>query len=444
MRGRIAGVARRYFWPGSEGAGIGYNPRFDFSVVAIGSLLPTMETLMAWNEPGGGKQRDPWSGGGRGGGGSGGDGPDFERWLKSMNERISRVFGGGRGRRGNGADSGGGGGSGAGGIVLLVLAALTLWLAFDSVVVVEERERGVVLRFGKFERNMNPGLNFKFPRPIEDVLRVDFTTVRSVTEQARMLTRDENLVVLKFNVQYRVADPHLFLFGTRDPDDGLRQATEAAVRQVVGANTLDEILIGQRAVLVAQVREVLQTALNDYETGLEVSDVNFQEVEPPQEVKAAFDDAIAAREDKERLIREAEAEASRIVPEARGHAARITLESEGYREVTIARAEGESSRFSLLVDQYRLAPEVTRKRLLLETMQEVLANNPKVMIDVQEGSQSMLYLPLDRILQDRQQGQGGTGGTPRAAAAPTPSTDPARVSLEPRRDSRTAGRESRR
>lgn len=398
-----------------------------------------MENLMAWNEPGGGKQRDPWSGGGgNNSGGGGGGGPDFERWLRSLSARFGRIFGGGR--RGDGAGSGG---SGAGGIILLVLAALTLWLAFDSVVVVEERERGVVLRFGKFERNMNPGLNFKFPRPIESVLKVDFTTVRSVTEQARMLTRDENLVVVKFNVQYRVADPHLFLFGTRDPDDGLRQATESAVRQVVGANTLDEILIGQRALLVAEVRQVLQTTLNDYQTGLEISDVNFQEVEPPEQVKAAFDDAIAAREDKERLIRESEAYASRVVPEARGEAARVTLESEGFKEVTIARAEGETSRFTLLVNQYRLAPEVTRKRLLLETMQEVLSKNPKVMIDVSEGGQSLLYLPLDRILQDRQGQQGGSAAaTPRAA---TPgSSEPARVTVEPRRDTRTVGRESRR
>ncbi len=398
-----------------------------------------MENLMAWNEPGGGKQRDPWSGGGgNNSGGGGGGGPDFERWLRSLSARFGRIFGGGR--RGDGAGSGG---SGAGGIILLVLAALTLWLAFDSVVVVEERERGVVLRFGKFERNMNPGLNFKFPRPIESVLKVDFTTVRSVTEQARMLTRDENLVVVKFNVQYRVADPHLFLFGTRDPDDGLRQATESAVRQVVGANTLDEILIGQRALLVAEVRQVLQTTLNDYQTGLEISDVNFQEVEPPEQVKAALDDAIAAREDKERLIRESEAYASRVVPEARGEAARVTLESEGFKEVTIARAEGETSRFTLLVNQYRLAPEVTRKRLLLETMQEVLSKNPKVMIDVSEGGQSLLYLPLDRILQDRQGQQGGSAAaTPRAA---TPgSSEPARVTVEPRRDTRTVGRESRR
>ncbi|MCK9488361.1 MAG: FtsH protease activity modulator HflK [Xanthomonadales bacterium] len=354
---------------------------------------------MAWNEPGGNK-RDPWSGGGRN---SGGDGPDFERWLKSLSERINRLFGGGRSRGGGGSrGTGGGAGPGAGGILLIALGALLLWSAFDAFVVIEERERGVIMRFGKFDRQMNPGLNFKWPRPIEELRRVDFTTVRSVTEQARMLTRDENLVVLKFNVQFRVADPMLYQFATRDPDDALRQTAESAVRQVVGANTLDEILIGNRAALVIQVRDVLQTTLNDYRTGIEVNDVNFQEVEPPQEVKAAFDDAISAREDKERLIRASEAYASRVVPEARGEAARITLESEGYREATIARAEGEAARFTLLHDEYRLAPEVTRQRLLLETMEDVLARNPKVMIDVREGSQSMLYLPLDQILKERQ------------------------------------------
>lgn len=370
---------------------------------------------MAWNEPGGNK-RDPWSGGGRN---SGGDGPDFERWLKSLSERVNRMFGGGRSGNGGGS-RGGGRGAGAGGIVLIILGAFLLWAAFDAVVVIEERERGVIMRFGKYDRQMNPGLNFKWPRPVEELRRVDFTTVRSVTEQARMLTRDENLVVLKFNIQYRVADPMLYQFATRDPDDALRQTAESAVRQVVGANTLDEILIGNRAALVIQVRDVLQATLNDYRTGIEVNDVNFQEVEPPQEVKAAFDDAISAREDKERLIRASEAYASRVVPEARGEAARITLESEGYREATIARAQGEAARFSLLYDEYRQAPEVTRKRLLLETMEEVLAANPKVMIDVREGSQSMLYLPLDQILKERQRSTPAERGTGAAGAGASP------------------------
>lgn len=400
---------------------------------------------MAWNEPGGGK-RDPWSGGGgnNNNGGGGGNGPDFERWLKNLSDRVNRLFGG-RGKRdgGNNGNGPGTGGSGFGGIALLVLAGLLVWAAFDSVVVIEERERGAVLRFGKFDRQMNPGLNFKWPRPIEEVRKVDFTSVRSVNAEARMLTRDENLVVMRFNVQYRVADPNLYLFGSRDPDVSLSEAAEAAVRQVIGANTLDEVLIGQRAVLVAEVREHLQEALNEYRTGLEISDVNFQGVDPPQEVKAAFDDAIAAREDRERLVREAEAYASRVVPEARGEAARITLESEGYKEVTIARAEGESTRFSLLVEQYRKAPEVTRKRLLLETMQEVLARNPKIMVDVREGgNQSLLYLPLDQLLKER---RAQVFQQPVTSSAPAPSrTESSAGSPSSSRDSRSAGRESRR
>ncbi len=404
---------------------------------------------MAWNEPGGGK-RDPWSGGGgnnnNSGGGGNNNGPDFERWLKSVTEGIRRMFGGGRSNnnnRGSGS-GGGGGGSGFAGIALLLVGAFVLWAAFDSVVVIEERERGVVLRFGKYERQMNPGLNFKWPRPIEELRRVDFTTVRQVTEQARMLTRDENLVVLKFNVQYRVADPMLYEFATRDPDDALRQTTESAVRQVVGANTLDEVLIGNRAALVIQVRDVLQATLNEYQTGIEVNDVNFQEVEPPQEVKAAFDDAISAREDKERLIRAAEAYASRVVPEARGEAARITLESQGYKEVTIARAEGETARFSQLVEQYRRAPEVTRKRLLLETMEEVMANNPKVMVDIQDGGQSMLYLPLDQILKNQQRPPTTANSGAPATSPSTSAAEPARATTQSSNQGRSNSRESRR
>ncbi len=403
---------------------------------------------MAWNEPGGGK-RDPWSGGGgnnnNSGGGGNNNGPDFERWLKSVTEGIRRMFGGGRSSNNRGNGSGGSSrGSGIGGILLLLVGAFVLWAAFDSVVVIEERERGVVLRFGKYERQMNPGLNFKWPRPIEELRRVDFTTVRQVTEQARMLTRDENLVVLKFNVQYRVADPMLYEFATRDPDDALRQTTESAVRQVVGANTLDEVLIGNRAALVIQVRDVLQATLNEYQTGIEVNDVNFQEVEPPQEVKAAFDDAMSAREDKERLIRAAEAYASRVVPEARGEAARITLESQGYKEVTIARAEGETARFSQLVEQYRRAPEVTRKRLLLETMEEVMANNPKVMVDIQDGGQSMLYLPLDQILKNQQRPPTTANSGAPATSPSTSTAEPARATTQSSSQGRSNSRESRR
>lgn len=399
---------------------------------------------MAWNEPGGG-QRDPWSGGGRKNNGGGNDGgPDFERWLKSMSDRLNRMFGGRRGRNGGGNANGGGGGSGMAGIVLLVVGALAVWFAFDSFTVIEERERGVVLRFGEYSRQMDPGLNFKFPRPIEEVRKVDFTSVRSVSEEARMLTRDEALVLIGFNVQYRVSDPRQYLFGTRDPDDTVGQTAESAVRQVIGANTLDEILIGNRAALAAEARQLLQQTITRYNTGIELTEVNFASVDPPPEVKAAFDDAIAAREDRQRLEREAEAYASRVVPEARGAAARVTVEAEGYKEAKIARAEGEAARFTLLVGEYRKAPEVTRKRLLLETMEQVLAGNPKVMIDVREGGQSLLYLPLDQILKERRGEYGTISSGVSSASSPAAESSSRAAAPEPRRDSRNAGRESRR
>jgi membrane protease subunit HflK len=410
--------------------------------VAAARRRHATENLMAWNEPGGGK-RDPWSGGGNNSGN--GNGPDVERWLKSIGDRVNRIFGG-RGNRNNNRDGGlGGGGSGAGGIALLILAIAVLWIAFDSFVVIEERERGVVLRFGEYQRQMNPGLNFKFPRPIEDVRKVDFTSVRSVSEEARMLTRDEALVLISFNIQYRVQDPRQYLFGTRDPDDTVSQTAESAVRQVIGANTLDEILIGQRAVLVTEARRVLQGTIESYGTGIEITEVSFQRVEPPPEVKAAFDDAIAAREDRQRLEREAEAYASRIVPEARGAAARVTVEAEGYKEATIARAEGEAARFSLLAAEYRQAPEVTRKRLLLETMEQVLADSPKVMVDVQEGGNSMLYLPLDQIVRERRAQLEPSPVAPATGSAPPASAaDTARSAASDARREGRGGRESRR
>jgi membrane protease subunit HflK len=248
---------------------------------------------MAWNEPGGGK-KDPWNGGGSGGGDQG---PDVEAFLNKLKANLNRVFGGG---------SGGGGGRGAGGsggppIGLFLLGGLVLWLVIDSMVLIDERDRGVVLRFGKYDRLMTPGLNFKWPRPFEQVDKVPTTGVRNVSDQVRMLTKDENIVLVDFNVQYQVSDPQQFLFGTRDPDATLQQAAESAVREVMGNSEMDTILSGQRAELAAQARERLQSALDQYRTGLAVSEFNLQNARPPQEVKDAFDDAITAREDKQRI-----------------------------------------------------------------------------------------------------------------------------------------------
>lgn len=390
---------------------------------------------MAWNEPGGGKNdKDPWNSGGDG---PSGQGPDVEAFLNRLKANLNRVFGGG-----DGGGASGSGGSGAPSFGLLLLGLLAAWIAFDSWTVIEERERGVVLRLGKYERLMTPGLNFKWPRPIEQITKVDATTVRNVSDQVRMLTRDENIVMLDFNVQYQVSDPKLFLYGTRDPDETLRQAAESAVREVMGNSEMDLILSGQRAELAAQARERLQAALDQYQTGFTVSEFNLQNARPPQEVKDAFDDAITAREDKQRIENEAEAYAIKQEPEAKGQAARILAEAEGYKAATIARADGDAARFSLLASEYRKAPAVTRKRLYLETMQHVMADNRKVVVSDRNGN-NILYLPVDQAGDARpaSQGSGFVDRLPPVVTQPSPG---ARSSYEdprqaPRRSAREGG-----
>ncbi len=371
---------------------------------------------MAWNEPGG-RKKDPWDQN---------QGPDVEAFLNRLKANLGRVFGGG-----NGGDGGREGAPGLGGFGWLILGAIALWLVFDCWQQIDERQRGVVLRFGKFDRVMPQGLNFKLPRPIEQVIKVDVTQVRSLSDQLRLLTRDENIVQIEFNVQYVANDPRQYLFGTREPDDTLRQAAESAVRDVIGSNLMDTILTGERAALAAEARARLQTTLDAYGTGLVVNVLNLQNARPPAEVREAFDDAISAREDKQRFEDEANAYDSRVVPEARGEAARIRNEAEGYRESLIARAEGDAQRFELLLDEYRKAPEVTRRRLYLETMQQVLADNRKVYAG--DGG-NVLYLPLD--------GSGASADAPTArlpaVTSALPQTEAARESQRTQ-GSRTSG-----
>jgi len=351
---------------------------------------------MAWNEPGGGKQRDPWKDGG-GGGGS----PDFDALFKRFSGFFGRLFGGG----GNG---------GGGGFFVAAIGILIAWLVLDCWTVVNASQSGVVLRFGEFSRVMAPGFNLKWPRPVESVIKVDAKNVRATSDQVRMLTKDENIVLVDFNVQYTVADPQHFLFSVRDPDETIKQAAESAVREVIGASGLSSIMPDQlvqadveatagaepkvplgnpSAELAGQAKKVLQQTLDRYDTGLTVTQLNFQNVRPPQEVKEAFDDAISAREDRQRSSNQADAYAKRVIPEARGDAARILAESQGYNAERIAKAQGEGERFNLIASEYKAAPEVTRKRLYIETMQQVLKESNKV-IDF-TGGKNLLYLPLD-------------------------------------------------
>ncbi|MBS0570262.1 MAG: FtsH protease activity modulator HflK [Proteobacteria bacterium] len=355
---------------------------------------------MAWNEPG---KRDPWQGKPQP--------PDFEALFKRLREGFNRLFRGG----------GGVGGGGPGGIALIVLALVIGWLALDSWTVIDARQIGVVLRFGQFNRVMTSGLNLKWPVPVERVIRVDATNVRSVSDEVRMLTRDENIVLIDFNVQYQVTDAKKYLFDANQPDETLKQAAESAVRQVIGRSAMDTILSGHGSEVVGETKKLLQQTLDEYGVGLLVTEINFQKILPPPEVKEAFDDANNAGNNQQQFVNEAQGYAAKVVPLARGEAARIRAAAEGYKAAQIATATGEAERFRLIDVQYKAAPEVTRKRLYLETMQEVMADSLKV-IDSGSGK-NLIYLPLDKLKSELDAAASG-------AAAATTSEDAQKKSKE--------------
>ena len=356
---------------------------------------------MAWNEPGGGN-KDPW---GQGGGNQGP--PDLDELIRKLQAKFGGLFGGGR--KGGGAATGGGGG-GFLSIGLLLGIGVLVWLA-SGIYIIDEGKRGVVLRFGEFHAITGPGPHWHVPYPVDSVEVVDValrrfeeigyrtTAGRSVVvpKEALMLTRDENIVNVQMAVQYQVSDPREFLFNVRDPRASLQQAAESALREVVGKSNMDFVLTEGRSDVVMQVRALMQMMLDDYQAGLLVSEVSMQDVQPPEEVQGAFSDAIRAREDEQRFKNEAEAYSNDIIPRARGQSARLLEEANAYKESQVARAEGEASRFTQLLTEYKRAPEVTRKRLYLETMEEVLRNSSKVLVDVKDGN-SLMYLPLDRMV----------------------------------------------
>ena len=358
---------------------------------------------MAWNEPGGG-DKDPWSGN-KGGKQEGP--PDLDEVVKNIQNKLSGIFGGGKGPRG--VDSGGsssGPGSSIGiGLVLLVL--FLGWLA-SGIYIIQPAERGVVLRFGAFSDITLPGPHWHLPTPIESVLKVDVDQISSFRHKALMLTMDENIIDVEFTVQSRIQDAADFLFQDQDPEKTMRDATETSVRQVIGKSNLDFILTEGRSSITEQIRQGVQKLLNEYKTGLEVTSVNMQPAKPPEQVKSAFDDAIKAREDKERVENQAEAYANEVLPQARGEAARQVADALGYRDKVIAEAEGESNRFLAVLAEYEKAPEVTRERLYLDTVEQVMSSSNKVIMDVKEGN-SLMYLPLDKLIEKRRV-EGPTSG----------------------------------
>lgn len=365
---------------------------------------------MAWNEPGGNKPRDPWGSGG----GSGGQGPDMDEVMRQMRERFSGFFGG------RGGDGSGGAGGAPWLIIIAVLAVLYgIWAAFT----VDAPERAIVLSLGKYDRTVGPGLNWHLP-PFETYYKVNVDDARSYDLREQMLTRDTNIVSVHLEVQYNVADPETYLLATARPEKVLQHATASALRQVVGASTMDDVLVERRGEIGAQVDRLLESYLKRYNTGLQVIKTVLKGTAAPEEVRDAFDDVAKAKEDEDRLKNEAEAYANKIIPEARGRADRILQEAQAYREQLVSRATGDAQRFSSLLDEYRQAPEVTRERLYIETMAEVLSSVSKVIVDVDQGN-SMIYLPLDKIVRDRGQSQGDneTGDTSGASqSAPTAPT----------------------
>ena len=334
---------------------------------------------MSWN--GNDNNKDPW---GREAP------PEIDDVIKKAKETINSIFGGG------GSSEGGSGGFSkknfTTALVILILGYVTF-----GIYQVEEAERSVVLRLGKFQEIKGPGLRWN-PPIVDSWEIVDVVRVRPHRHDALMLTKDENIVDVTVSVQYQIADPMKYVLDIRDADASLAQATESALRHVVGGSIMDDALTTGRELIAQEVRVRLQNYLNRYSTGLEVLIVNIEDSSPPNQVQEAFDDVIKAREDEVRARNEAETYANGLVPEARGQAQRMLQDAEAYKEQVISEAQGDAARFSLLLAEYQKAPEVTRNRLYLESIQGVMSNSTKVMVDV-EGGNNILYLPLDKIAQ---------------------------------------------
>ena len=359
---------------------------------------------MAWNQPGNnGQDRDPWGSSNNQGGNSGGNGnkggreqgpPDLDDIFRKLSKKLGGL-GGGKGGLGGGSGSQGPRGPMGGRIVGIVAAAAVIIWAASGFYTIKEAERGVVTRFGKFSHLVEPGLNWK-PTFIDNVQAVNVESVRELAASGVMLTSDENVVRVEMNVQYRVTDPERYLFSVTSADDSLRQATDSALRGVIGKYTMDRILTEGRTVIRSDTQRELEETIRPYNMGITLLDVNFQTARPPEEVKAAFDDAIAARENEQQYIREAEAYTNEVQPRANGQAQRILEEARAYKTQTVLEAQGEVACFAKILPEYKAAPEITRERLYIETMEKVLSHTRKVLVN-DKGS-NLMVLPLDQML----------------------------------------------
>ena len=342
---------------------------------------------MAWNEPGG-NNNDPWKNkGGRDQGP-----PDLDDVFKNLFGKFAK----GSGKSG--------GGKGVGGIGAGVVVGLLVVVWFISgFYTIREAERGVVLRFGEYHAQVEPGLRWK-PTFIDTVIPVDIQSIRDQSSSGSMLTEDENLVRVQMEMQFRVVDPYRWTYAVVEPEVSLSQALDSAIRYVVGHSKMDDVLTDGRELTRQRVWEELQEIIDPYNMGVQIVDMNFKDARPPEEVKNAFDDAIAAQEDEQRFIREAEAYAREIEPRARGQVNRMNEEAQAYKERVILQAQGEVARFQELLPQYEAAPQVTRQRIYIETMESVFSNTSKIMVDSSSGG-NMMYLPLDKILERQNSSQ---------------------------------------
>ncbi|HXJ09878.1 MAG TPA: FtsH protease activity modulator HflK [Burkholderiales bacterium] len=390
---------------------------------------------MSLNDPNWGRgSRGPE--GSRGGPGGGNQGPpDLDELWRNFNRRLGELFG----RRRGAEPPGGGGGPTAqqfgGGAMLLVLLVLAVWLA-SGFYIVDAASRGVVLTFGRYAEETKPGLRWRLPWPIQRHELVNLSSVRTlevgyrnnvrtkVLKESLMLTDDENIVDLQFAVQYTVKDPRDYVFNVRRPDESAQQIAETAMREVIGKSKMDGILYETQVEVGREAAKLMQQIHDRYGTGIAISAVTVQNAQPPEQVQAAFDDAVKANQDRERQKNEGQAYANDVIPRARGTASRLMQESEGYKQRVIANAEGEASRFKQVLAEYAKAPAVTRERIYLQTIQEVLSSTNKIVMDYR-GSGNLLYLPLDKLM------QGGAGSPAEAAPAPRAGVAPEPAPADP-------------
>ena len=342
---------------------------------------------MAWNEPGN-NDKDPW----KNKGGKNQGPPDLDELLNDLGKKVTGIFGGKTTKGGSGKSF-----SSIGLSILLTVAAVVY--AFSGFYTIKEAEKGIVLKFGEYAGTVDPGINWKWTF-IDRIIPVDMQSTREMPSSGFMLTRDENVVNVEMQIQYRVVDARNYVFSVTNAEDSLNQSLDSALRYVVGHADMDDILTSGREAIRQSVWQELEKIIEPYNMGLMIVDVNFKDARPPNEVKDAFDDAISAQEDEVRFLREAEAYAKGIEPRARGRVKLMEQEALAYKSQIVLDAQGEVARFEKILPEYQAAPKVTRERLYIATMEKVYGNTSKVMVDV-DGGNNMMYLPLDKIIQQQ-------------------------------------------